>query len=87
MLVVAQKWLEEMNLIFIAVPNIDLLMQWIDTLDRCYTVPRVLLTGREDWEQNVSDKNPNAFEQNAVILTTFDFLTDQQAAAREIKWD
>ncbi len=86
-LVVVQKWLEGINRIFIAVPNADLLMQWIDTLDRCYTVPYVMLTGREDWEQNISDENPNAFEQNAVILTTFDFLTDQQAAAKEIKWD
>lgn len=87
MLVVVQKWLEGINRIFIAVPNADLLMQWIDTLDRCYTVPYVVLTGREDWEQNISDENPNAFEQNGVILTTFDFLADQQAAAKEIKWD
>ena len=87
MLVVVQKWLEGINRIFIAVPNADLLMQWIDTLDRYYTVPYVVLTGREDWEQNISDENPNAFEQNAIILTTYDFLTDQQAAAKEIKWD
>lgn len=87
MLVVVQKWLEGINRIFIAVPNADLLMQWIDTLDRCYTVPYVVLTGREDWEQNISDENSNAFEQNGVILTTFDFLADQQAAAKEIKWD
>lgn len=87
MLVVVQKWLEGINRIFITVPNADLLMQWIDTLDRCYTVPYVVLTGREDWEQNISDENPNAFEQNGVILTTFDFLADQQAAAKEIKWD
>ncbi len=87
MLVVVQKWLEGINRIFIAVPNADLLMQWIDTLDRCYTVPYVVLTDREDWEQNRSDETPNAFEQDAIILTTYDFLADQQTSAKEIKWN
>lgn len=87
MLVVVQRWMEGIGHILIAVPNADLLMQWIDTLDRCYTVPYVVLTNREDWDKNVSEDSPNAFEQNAVILTTYDFLADQQAAAKEIKWE
>ena len=87
MLVVVQKWLEGTGHILIAVPNADLLMQWIDTLDRCYTIPYVVLTSREDWDKNISEDSPNAFEQNAVILTTYAFLVDQQAAAREIKWE
>ena len=45
-----------------------------------------MLTGREDWEQNISDENTNAFEQNAVILTTYDFLTEQKEAAKNIQW-
>ena len=86
MLVVVQRWLEGMSNILISVPNADLLMQWIDTLDRYYTIPYVVLASREDWEQNSSGENTNAFEQNAVILTTYDFLTDQQEAAKQIKW-
>lgn len=87
MLVVVQKWLEGINRILIAVPNADLLMQWIDTLDRCYTIPYVVLTSREDWNQNITDESPNAFEQDAVILTTYNFLADQQEAAKDIKWN
>ncbi|MCI8471483.1 MAG: DEAD/DEAH box helicase [Clostridiales bacterium] len=87
MLVVVQKWLEGTNRILIAVPNADLLMQWIDTIDRCYTIPYVVLTNREDWNQNITDASPNAFEQNAVILTTYNFLADQQEAAKDIKWN
>ena len=86
MIVITQKWLEGINHILIAVPNADLLMQWIDTLDRCYTIPYVQLTNREEWEQNISDESSNAFEQDAIILTTYDFLADQQIAAKEIKW-
>jgi len=87
MLVIVQKWLEGIGHILIAVPNADLLMQWIDTLDRCYTIPYVVLTSREDWDKNISEDSLNAFEQDAVILTTYVFLTDQQAAAKEIKWE
>lgn len=87
MLVVVQKWLEGINNILIAVPNADLLTQWIDTLDRYYTIPYIVLTSRDDWEQNISKDSPNAFEQNAVILTTYDFLSDQQIAAKQIKWN
>lgn len=86
MLIVVQKWLEGIRNILISIPNADLLMQWIDTLDHCYTIPYVVLTGREDWEQNISDENTNAFEQNAVILTTYDFLTEQKEAAKNIQW-
>lgn len=87
MLVIVQKWLEGIGHILIAVPNADLLMQWIDTLDRCYTIPYVVLTSREDWDKNISEDSPNAFEQDAVILTTYVFLVDQQAAAKEINWE
>ncbi len=87
MLVVVQRWLEGMGNILIAVPNADLLMQWMDTLDRYYTIPYVVLTSREDWDKNVSEDNPNAFAQDAIIVTTYDFLTEQKEAARKIKWD
>lgn len=87
MLVVVQKWLEGTNHILIAVPNADLLMQWIDTLDRCYTIPYAVLTNREEWDRNITDESPNAFEQDIVILTTYDFLVDQQEAAKDIKWN
>lgn len=87
MLVIVQKWLEGIGHILIAVPNADLLMQWIDTLDRCYTIPYVVLTSREDWDKNISEDSQNAFEQDAVILTTYAFLVDQQAAAKEINWE
>lgn len=87
MLVVTQMWLEGKSRILIAVPNADLLAQWVEMIDAYYTLPYVTLTGREDWECNTSDENPNAFLQNAMILTTYDFLADKEDAASAVGWE
>lgn len=93
MLIVTQKWLEGsagpagQSRILLAIPNADLLRQWADLMEHHYTLPYVVLASREDWEKNINDENPNAFLQDAVILTTYDFLADQQKAAGEISWD
>lgn len=93
MLVIAQKWLEGgarlagQNRILLAVPNADLLIQWTELIDRYYTIPYVALASRTDWNANRSDEAPNAFEQNAVVITTYDFAADNEEAARAVRWD
>ncbi|MPL96606.1 RNA polymerase-associated protein RapA [bioreactor metagenome] len=87
MLIMAQKWLEGKIRILLAVPNADLLFQWVEMIDRYYTVPYVVLTNRDQWNENSSDENPNAFEQNAIVITTYDFAADNQAASAAVKWD
>ena len=87
MLMITQRWLEGKRRLLLAVPNADLLNQWIDLIQTQYTIPYVVLSSREDWEQNVTDECPHAFLQDALVLTTYDFLANQQAAAREVKWE
>ena len=36
MLIVAQRWMEGHGRILLCIPNIDLLSQWTELLDRCY---------------------------------------------------
>lgn len=87
MLVISQKWMEGHSHILLCVPNADLLTQWTDLIDRYYTIPYVVLTNREQWSAAVSDDNPNAFDQNALVITTYDFAADNESAAKEIRWD
>lgn len=54
MLVVAQKWLEGQNKMFIAVPNADLLQQWAELIEKHYTVPFTVLSNSAQWKGNVS---------------------------------
>lgn len=87
MLVVAQKWLEGQNKIFIAVPNADLLQQWAELIEKHYTVPFTVLSNSAQWKGNVSVTQPNGFIEDAIILTTYDFLAEYQNYAKAVKWD
>lgn len=87
MLVVVQRWMEGLNRILIAVPNVDLLVKWRETFEKYYTVPYKVLINRDEIDKQIVTESTNAFEQDAVILTTYDFLVDYQVAAKKIDWD
>ncbi len=87
MLVIAQKWLEGQRRILLAVPNADLLAQWTELIDRFYTIPYVVLTSRAQWDALATPEAPNAFDQDAIVITTYAFAADNEAAAREIAWE
>ena len=87
MLVINQKWLEGYSRILLVIPNADLLHQWTEMLERFYTVPYVVLTNRDQWRQNTSEDNSNAFIQDAIVITTYDFAADNEEAAKVVNWD
>ena len=87
MLVINQKWLEGCSRILLVIPNVDLLQQWTEMLERFYTVPYVVLTNRDQWRQNTSPDTPNAFIQDALVITTYDFAADNEDAAKVVSWD
>ena len=87
MLIITQKWLEGYSRILVVIPNRDLLLQWIELLEKFYTIPYVILTNREEWENSLSDENTNAFIQDGVVITTYDFAAENESAAREVNWD
>ena len=87
MLVITQKWVESHSRILLVTPNADLLMQWTEMIDRYYTIPYIVLTNREDWNANISDDYTNAFLQDAIVISTYDFVTDNESAAKDVHWD
>lgn len=87
MLIITQKWLESQSCILLLIPNADLLRQWTEMIDRYYTIPYIALTNREDWNANISDDNPNAFLQDTIVISTYDFAADNESAVKDIHWD
>ena len=65
----------------------DLLHQWTEMLDRFYTVPYVVLTSRKEWQAHSAPDHPNAFIQDAIVVTTYDFAADNEEAAKVVNWD
>ena len=82
MLVVTQKWYEGKNRILIVVPNSDLLIQWEKLIESKYSIPYVTIAGVEQFQ-----KADNTFEQEAVVLTTFDFATQCSEYVSKVAWD
>lgn len=87
MLVINQKWLEGCSRILLVLPNADLLHQWTEMLERFYTVPYVVLTSRKEWQAHSAPDHPNAFIQDAIVITTYDFAADNEEAAKVVNWD
>ena len=87
MLVINQKWLEGYSRILLVIPNADLLHQWTEMLERFYTVPYVVLTSRKEWQALSAPDHPNAFIQDAIVITTYDFAADNEEAAKVVNWD
>lgn len=87
MLVINQKWLEGCSRILLVIPNADLLHQWTEMLERFYTVPYVVLTSRKEWQALSGPDHPNAFIQDAIVITTYDFAADNEETAKVVNWD
>ena len=87
MLIISQKWLEGCHHILLAIPNADLLMQWVELIERYYTIPYVVLMNRRDWDDAISADCQNAFDQDALIITTYDFAVDKEAFVSAVRWD
>ncbi len=87
MLIITQKWLEGRRRILLAVPNADLLFQWMELIDEFYSVPYVVLTDCAQWNAVISEDEPNPFLQDAVVITTYDFAAGHEDEAKAVPWD
>ena len=82
MLVVTQKWYEGKTRILIVVPNADLLVQWQKQIETKYSIPYITISNAEQFQSA-----GNTFDQDAVILTTFDFAAQYSEEVGKITWD
>ena len=87
MLVINQRWLEGQTRILLCIPNADLVHQWVNMLERYYSIPYTVLIGRKDWEINTTADAPNGFDQDGLVITTYDFAAEHEAEASQIRWD
>ena len=87
MLIISQKWLEGCHHILLAIPNADLLVQWVELIEQYYTIPYVVITNRKEWNDATSEDNQNAFDRDALVITTYDFAVDNEVSASAVHWD
>lgn len=81
LLIATQKWYEGKSRQLIILP-VNLIKQWTDKIERSFTLPFVLLDNA-----NVFQGEDNPFEQDAVVITTYDFAVIQAEKIKQLKWD
>ena len=79
MLVIAQRWYVGKTRTLIVIPNSDLLDQWVALIEDHYTIPYVIVGANTDGN--------NPFQQDGIILATYDFVAEHELLAGEVSWD
>lgn len=87
MLVIAQRWLEGQNRILLLIPNADLIAQWVELIEKYYSIPYVVCSNQEQYDLLSSDENINPFEQYAILISTYDFVVSKENIVSKIQWD
>ncbi|OQB13436.1 MAG: RNA polymerase-associated protein RapA [Firmicutes bacterium ADurb.Bin193] len=75
MLILSQGWYEGKTKLLIAIPNPDLLMQWAEMIEEKYSLPFCIAM------------NDGGFDYDGIVLTTYDYLTQNIEKADRINWD
>ena len=75
MLIISQSWYEGKNNLLVAIPNPDLLVQWAEMISEKYSIPFC-----------IASEN-HSFAYDGIVLTTYDYLTQNIDKADKINWD
>ena len=84
-LVLCQKWAERKRKLLIICPA-SLRKQWSVELKEKFNLPSIILESKSFNEELRKGKS-NPFEQDAVIITSFQFANRKKSELRLIRWD
>ena len=83
LLVMTQRYLEGADRILLCIPNSDLLSQWLELMERYYSIPYTILRYHTDF----AAADGNAFDHSGIVITTYDFAAAHESDAAAIVWD
>ena len=83
LLVMTQRYLEGADRILLCIPNSDLLSQWLELMERYYSIPYTILRDHTDF----AAADGNAFDHSGIVITTYDFAAAHESDAAAIVWD
>src|SRR5699024_1818684 len=61
--------------------------QWTELIDKYYSIPYVVCSNKQEYERLMTEDNSNTFDQEAVLISTYDFVSIQEEMAAKIPWD
>jgi len=84
-LLLAQKWAERKRRLLIILPA-NLRKQWSQELDDKFYLPSVILENRT-FNEAIRAGNLNPFQQDAIILCSYQFARTKEPYLRQTAWD
>ncbi len=84
-LLISQKWAERKRKILIIVPT-NLRKQWSQELADKFHLPSVILENRS-FSDAIKSGTLNPFQQNSIILCSYQFVRTKEPYVRQITWD
>jgi len=84
-IVLSQIWAERKRKILIIVPS-SLRKQWSQELLEKFFLPSTILEAKS-FNQEIKQGNRNPFEQNEIIITSYQFTRNKSEQVRDVKWD
>jgi len=84
-LLLAQKWAEGARRLLVIVPA-NLRKQWAQEMADKFYLPSVILETRS-FNQSVRDGQLNPFQQDAIILCSYQFARTKEPYLRQTLWD
>lgn len=84
-LLLAQKWAERKRRLLVILPA-NLRKQWSQELEDKFYLPSVILETRS-FNETIRAGNLNPFEQDAVVLCSYQFARSKEPYLRQTAWD
>jgi ERCC4-related helicase len=84
-LLLAQKWAEQKHRLLVILPA-NLRKQWSQELEDKFYLPSVILETRS-FNEAIRNGNLNPFQQEVVVLCSYQFARAREAYVRQVAWD
>lgn len=84
LLIATQRWYEGKNRQILILPT-NLVRQWIQKIDAGFTLPYILIDTEDAFSATGDSDNP--FEQDTLVVTTYDFAVSKADFIGKINWD
>lgn len=86
LLVILQRWAVGRQKVLFIIPS-HLRKQWREVLESRVSVPSTFVDSNAVWEELLQSGLENPFEQEAIVVTTYDFAVEKAELLSRVKWE
>ncbi len=86
LLVITQMWYENKTNILVVVPT-SLVGQWQNIIEEKFTIPFFTIDNNKIFDECLGNGNENPFNQDGIVLTTYNFAKEKHNCISQINWD